>query len=74
MASLRAGTSTPDFAVLPKPPLPGRLPELRQQLLAWWHDNGRHTIPWKRLADGRLPGPGEPLDPYPIWIAEANRG
>ena len=50
--------------------LSARLPELRQQLLLWWDQNGRHTIPWKRLADGRLPGPGEPLDPYPIWIAE----
>jgi A/G-specific adenine glycosylase len=56
--------------VLPRPPFPGCLPELRQQLLAWWHDNGRHTIPWKQLVDGRLPGPGELLDPYPIWIAE----
>ena len=56
--------------MLPRPPFPGCLPELRQQLLAWWHDNGRHTIPWKQLVDGRLPGPGELLDPYPIWIAE----
>lgn len=50
------------------------VPELRHQLLAWWHPNGRHTIPWKLQADGRPAADGEPLDPYPIWIAEANRG
>ncbi len=46
------------------------VPELRHQLLAWWHPNGRHTIPWKLQADGRPAADGEPLDPYPIWIAE----
>ncbi|TVS04739.1 MAG: 8-oxo-dGTP diphosphatase MutT [Cyanobium sp. PLM2.Bin73] len=44
--------------------------ELRQQLLAWWEVHGRQAIPWKRRPDGHPPQPGEPLDPYPIWVAE----
>ncbi len=44
--------------------------ELRQQLLAWWQEHGRQAIPWKQRCDGHLPGPGEALDPYPIWVAE----
>ncbi len=47
-----------------------RVHELRHQLLAWWQEHGRHTIPWKRMASGARPGPGDPLDPYPIWVAE----
>ena len=39
---------------------------LRPLLLSWWGQYGRHTIPWKRCADGA----GELLDPYPIWVAE----
>jgi A/G-specific adenine glycosylase len=39
-------------------------------LLAWWQHHGRHDIPWKRRPDGSAPADGEPLDPYPIWIAE----
>jgi len=45
-------------------------PELRQLLLSWWQEHGRHTIPWKLHPDGRLPEPGEPLDPFAIWCAE----
>jgi A/G-specific adenine glycosylase len=45
-------------------------PELRQLLLSWWQEHGRHTIPWKLQPDGRLPEPGEPLDPFAIWVAE----
>ena len=45
-------------------------PELRRLLLAWWQAKGRHGIPWKRGAIGARPEPGEPLDPYPIWVAE----
>ena len=44
--------------------------ELRWLLLAWWQANGRHSIPWKRGAIGARPEPGEPLDSYPIWVAE----
>jgi A/G-specific adenine glycosylase len=44
--------------------------ELRRCLLTWWGQNGRHTIPWKRRADGSPAAPGEELDPYPIWVAE----
>ena len=43
---------------------------MRRLLLAWWQAHGRHTIPWKRKASGGIPGPGEFLDPYPIWVAE----
>jgi len=50
--------------------LSGRDTELRQQLLAWWEVHGRQAIPWKRRPDGHPPKPGEPLDPYPIWVAE----
>jgi len=39
-------------------------------LLDWWQANGRHTIPWKRNSRGARPCHGEPLDPYPIWVAE----
>jgi hypothetical protein len=46
---------------------------LRADLLIWWESHGRHTIPWKRGAGGPRPGPGEPLDPYPIWCAEVMR-
>ena len=43
---------------------------LRQALLAWWQDQGRHWIPWKRTPAGHPPDPGESLDPWPIWSAE----
>ena len=43
---------------------------LRAALLHWWQANGRHWIPWKLRADGSRPQPGEPLDPYPVWVAE----
>jgi len=48
----------------------GRVPELRQQLLAWWQIHGRHGIPWKLTAQGERPADGEPLDPYPVLVAE----
>ena len=44
--------------------------ELRPLLLNWWSDYGRHDIPWKRTSSGDRPAPDQPLDPYPIWIAE----
>lgn len=44
--------------------------DLRRQLLAWWEVHGRQAIPWKRRTDGHPPKPGEPLDPYPVWVAE----
>ena len=44
--------------------------ELRALLLGWWNDHGRHDIPWKRTFSGERPAPDQPLDPYPIWIAE----
>jgi A/G-specific adenine glycosylase len=47
-----------------------RVTELRFQLLRWWEQHGRHSIPWKLGPDGGLPRDGEPLDPYPIWVAE----
>ena len=43
---------------------------LRADLLAWWEIHGRHDIPWKRHPDGARPGPGEPLDPFGVWVAE----
>ena len=46
------------------------MPVLRQLLLTWWQAHGRHTIPWKRRADGRPAADGDPLDPFPIWVAE----
>jgi len=46
------------------------VPVMRQQLLAWWEQHGRHAIPWKQGSSGGRPLPGEELDPYPIWIAE----
>ena len=44
--------------------------ELSPLLLGWWNDHGRHDIPWKRTSSGERPAPDQPLDPYPIWIAE----
>jgi adenine-specific DNA glycosylase len=49
------------------------VPELRQLLLRWWESHGRHSIPWKLRPDGLRPVPGEPLDPYGIWVAEMMR-
>ena len=46
---------------------------LRRPLLAWWHQHGRHTIPWKLAVDGRPAADGAPLDPFPIWCAEVMR-
>ena len=55
----------------PDPPwLAAAAPQLRRLLLRWWQRHGRHTIPWKLLPDGSSPAAGEPLDPYPIWVAE----
>ena len=56
----------------PMDPWPGaeQCAVLRARLLSWWEDHGRHTIPWTRHAAGGRPGPGEALDPYPIWVAE----
>ena len=45
---------------------------MRQQLLAWWEQHGRHAIPWKQGARGGQPLSGEELDPYPIWVAEVS--
>ena len=39
-------------------------------MLRWWGSNGRHAIPWKRRSGGSPPADGQPLDPYPIWVAE----
>lgn len=50
--------------------LGGSVSDLRRDLLVWWQRHGRHTIPWKLRADGGRPADGEPLDPYPIWVAE----
>ena len=50
--------------------LGGSVSDLRRDLLVWWQRHGRHTIPWKLRADGGQPADGEPLDPYPIWVAE----
>ncbi|MEI7952786.1 MAG: A/G-specific adenine glycosylase, partial [Synechococcaceae cyanobacterium ELA182] len=50
--------------------LSGRVPELRLQLLVWWQDHGRHTIPWKLTPEGHRPADGEPLDPYSVFVAE----
>ena len=44
--------------------------ELAGMLLSWWSEQGRHWIPWKLGPDGRPPGPGQALDPWPIWSAE----
>jgi len=52
------------------PGLNARAPELRRLLLAWWEVHGRHRIPWKLRPDGRPPADGEPLDPYPVFVAE----
>ena len=46
------------------------LPALRGALLDWWEVHGRHAIPWKQGSCGTVVASGEPLDPYPIWIAE----
>ncbi|MGL6133511.1 MAG: 8-oxo-dGTP diphosphatase MutT [Prochlorococcaceae cyanobacterium] len=48
-------------------------PVLRQQLLAWWEVHGRRhpeQKPWMVCVDGGRSGGTEPLDPYPIWVAE----
>ncbi|MGB1775623.1 MAG: 8-oxo-dGTP diphosphatase MutT [Synechococcus sp.] len=42
----------------------------RAELLLWWEQHGRHSIPWKSKAAGGRPDPTDQLDPYPIWIAE----
>ena len=51
------------------PPLALPADELRSSLLQWWGTSGRHRIPWK-LKQGMRPAPGDPLEPYPIWVAE----
>lgn len=55
--------SAPEFS-------PEQIQALRLGLLQWWECNGRHAIPWKLRSDGSRPGPGEALDPYPVWVAE----
>jgi len=47
-----------------------RAPALRAALLPWWQVHGRHWVPWKLNPAGQRPAPGEPLNPYPIWVAE----
>lgn len=51
-------------------PIPPEPSQAADQLLAWWEAHGRHSIPWKRRADGSCPAAGEALPPYPIWVAE----
>jgi len=43
---------------------------LRELLLHWWACEGRHGLPWKLSPDGSRSADDEPLDPYPIWVAE----
>ncbi len=43
---------------------------LREALLGWGGRQGRRRIPWKLRPGGEPVGPGEALDPYPIWVAE----
>ena len=43
---------------------------LRQTLLSWWQEHGRHHIPWKPGVGAGFPPAGPWLDPYPIWVAE----
>jgi A/G-specific adenine glycosylase len=53
--------------------LSGRVPELRQQLLAWWRQHGRRAPeqkPWMVTPDGRWPEPGEAIDCLGTWVAE----
>ena len=37
---------------------------LQRQLMDWWAQHGRHTLPWKQ------PGPDGSIPAYPVWIAE----
>ena len=48
----------------------GDAEDLRVSLLEWFECNGRHWIPWKLKANGKLPNSGETLPVYGIWIAE----
>ncbi|WP_254977844.1 8-oxo-dGTP diphosphatase MutT [Cyanobium sp. ATX 6A2] len=53
--------------------LAAHAPVLRQQLLAWWEAHGRRhpeQKPWMVCVHGGRFGGTEPLDPYPIWVAE----
>lgn len=43
---------------------------MRQHLLIWWQQNGRHQIPWKLHPDGSPPADGDDLDPYGVLTAE----
>ena len=52
---------------------PLQMQVLRDALLGWWQEHGRHTIPWKLRRDGALLCPDEQLDPYAIWVAEVMR-
>jgi A/G-specific adenine glycosylase len=49
---------------------PAQLRSLRELLLSWWRQHGRHSIPWKLNPGGGPPEPSDSLDPYPIWVAE----
>ena len=44
--------------------------EIQENLLKWFHLNGRHWIPWKLKVDGMPPKSGEILSVYGIWVAE----
>ena len=44
--------------------------EIQDNLLKWFHLNGRYWIPWKLKSDGSLPRSGEFISPYGVWIAE----
>ncbi len=43
---------------------------MRITLIDWWNSHGRFDIPWKKNEFGKLPLPGQSLDPYGIWVAE----
>ncbi len=49
---------------------PPQIHLLRNLLLSWFEENGRHNIPWKVKADSRRLNPGEAICPYGVWIAE----
>lgn len=47
--------------------------ELGEKLDRWWQRRGRRDLalkPWMAAAGGRWPAAGEPLDCWPIWVAE----
>ncbi len=44
--------------------------EIRNNLLKWFRNNGRHWIPWKLNHAGQRANNGEILSVYGIWVAE----